>query len=231
VLGDVWRRPGAALLGATHWPAAAGLFAYAWQVLVLHPDRPETVGIAVAAYCAAMLLIGMRRRRTADGVRLWWSLCGQLRRLRLVDVRPGTRALLAVPVGAALLQVWGRDGLLELVACVAVAALAMRLVEDARALVPVAVAWFVATYLSLLLVQGQVLVAVASDPLGRGWDLFGTADRVVDFGIVSDPVFVALQWSVLAGGHALGVLVDRSRRTTLALVAGSIASVALLLGR
>jgi hypothetical protein len=245
LLGDVWRwtspwdlaiRPAPApLLAPTHWPAAIGLLAYAWLFLVRHPDRPEVIGIAVIAYAAAMVVAAARRGRawlrTGDAFAVWSAMAAGIRRLHLVDVRPGTRIFLAVPVGAVLLDVWDRESTWSLLVCVAVAAIAMRAVVDARALVPVAVAWFVATYLSLLLIQGQVLVCVASDPFGRGWDLFGTADRPVDFTFVGDTAFVALQWTILAAGHAAGVLVDRSRRTTVALVAGSMASVLLLLGR
>jgi hypothetical protein len=245
LFGDVWRWTSpwdlavaptpAPLRAPTHWPAAIGMFAYVWLFLVRHPDRPEVVGTAVVAYAVVMLVAAARRGRawlrTGDAFAVWSSMAAGIRRLHEVDVRPGTRAFLAVPVGAVLLDAWDRESTLLLLACVVVAAIAMRTVDDVRALVPVAVSWFVAMYLSLLLLQGQVLIAVASDPFGRGWDLFGTADRAVSFTIIGDTLFVALQWTILAAGHAVGVLVDRSRRTTLALIAGSVVSVVLLLGR
>ena len=41
-------------------------------------------------------------------------------------------------------------------------------------LVPIALAYNFAHFLSFLLIQGQLLIPLASDPLGIGWDLFGT---------------------------------------------------------
>lgn len=51
-------------------------------------------------------------------------------------------------------------------------------------LVPIALAYHLAHYLTYLLVQSQLLLPVASDPLGLGWDLFGTAGRGIDIGVV-----------------------------------------------
>ena len=43
-------------------------------------------------------------------------------------------------------------------------------------LVPIAAAYLMAHYFTLFLTQGQFIITLASDPFGRGWDLFGTAD-------------------------------------------------------
>lgn len=51
-------------------------------------------------------------------------------------------------------------------------------------LVPIAIAYHLAHYLSFLLVNGQALIPLLSDPLGRGWDLFGTRTYEIDSGIV-----------------------------------------------
>ena len=51
----------------------------------------------------------------------------------------------------------------------------------ALALVPLAAGWFLAHDLPLLLQESQNLYALISDPLGRGWDLFGTINHTVDF--------------------------------------------------
>ena len=42
-----------------------------------------------------------------------------------------------------------------------------------------------AHYVSLFLVQGQFAIPLLSDPLGRGWDLFGTADVIPDLTVIS----------------------------------------------
>jgi hypothetical protein len=51
-------------------------------------------------------------------------------------------------------------------------------------LLPIAFAYHLAHYLSYLLVAGQVVIPLASDPFGYGWDLFGTAHYKVDVGLV-----------------------------------------------
>ena len=51
-------------------------------------------------------------------------------------------------------------------------------------LVPIAIAYHLAHYFTYLLVQGQLLIRLASDPLGLGWNLFGTARYRPEIGIV-----------------------------------------------
>ena len=47
--------------------------------------------------------------------------------------------------------------------------------EFVLSLVPIAFAYMVAHYFSLFVIQGQFAIPLLSDPLGKGWDLFGTA--------------------------------------------------------
>ena len=42
-----------------------------------------------------------------------------------------------------------------------------------------------AHYLTLLVFQGQAIVFLASDPLGNGSDIFGTAGRSIDYSVLS----------------------------------------------
>lgn len=51
-------------------------------------------------------------------------------------------------------------------------------------LVPISIAYLVAHYLSYFLIQGQLLIRLASDPFGFGWNLLGTANFRPDIGIV-----------------------------------------------
>lgn len=51
-------------------------------------------------------------------------------------------------------------------------------------LVPIAIAYHLAHFLSLFLIFGQQIIPLVSDPFGYGWDLFGTADYQVDIAIV-----------------------------------------------
>lgn len=52
-------------------------------------------------------------------------------------------------------------------------------------LVPIAIAYHLSHYLSLLLIEGQLVIRNISDPFGFGWDLFGTADFQVDITILN----------------------------------------------
>jgi hypothetical protein len=72
-------------------------------------------------------------------------------------------------------------------------------------LLPIAFAYHVAHYLSYLLVAGQVVIPLASDPFGRGWDLFGTAH----YRVVVDFVGARFAWYtsvvVIVLGHVLAM--------------------------
>ena len=75
-----------------------------------------------------------------------------------------------------------------------------------RALVPLAAGWFLGHDITLLLGEGQNAYALASDPLGRGWDLFGTFDHTVDYSILTEPWVPWLQLLLLAVGHVAAVV-------------------------
>jgi hypothetical protein len=51
-------------------------------------------------------------------------------------------------------------------------------------LVPIVIGYHLAHYLTFLLIQGQYIIPLASDPFGFGWNLFGTAGYRVDIAIV-----------------------------------------------
>lgn len=72
-------------------------------------------------------------------------------------------------------------------------------------LVPIAIAYHLAHYLSYLVITGQYLIPRMSDPFGYGWDLFGTADYKVDIGLLSARIawYVAVTFVVL--GHVFAV--------------------------
>lgn len=72
-------------------------------------------------------------------------------------------------------------------------------------LVPIALAYHLAHYLSFLLIVGQYMIPLASDPFGFGWDLFGTRLYQVDIGIV-DARFVWITSVVaIVTGHIVAV--------------------------
>lgn len=83
-------------------------------------------------------------------------------------------------------------------------------------LIPIAAAYAVSHYFSLLLVQGQFAITLASDPLGRGWDLFGTADFQPNIAPLSPNAIWYVQVAALVGGHVLGLVLAHDRALTVA---------------
>jgi hypothetical protein len=84
----------------------------------------------------------------------------------------------------------------------------------AHTLVPIAVAYVVAHYFSLVAVQGQALAALASDPLGNGANLFGTASMTVDYGLLSAATVWGVQVVALVAGHVGGLVLAHDRALT-----------------
>lgn len=72
-------------------------------------------------------------------------------------------------------------------------------------LVPIAVVYQVAHYFTYLLIQGQSIISLASDPFGWGWDLFGTADYRVNPNVVGADTVWYFQVAVIVVGHVIAV--------------------------
>ena len=82
-------------------------------------------------------------------------------------------------------------------------------------LIPIALAYVVAHYLTLLLIQGQLAIPLASDPFGYGWDLFGTLDfRVNVQPLTADQIWWA-QTGALVFGHLLGLMIAHDKALAL----------------
>ena len=74
-------------------------------------------------------------------------------------------------------------------------------------LVPIAVAYHLSHYISYLLIFGQNIVPLASDPFGFGWDLFGTAGYRIDIAIVNAKLVWYLAITAIVAGHMLAVYI------------------------
>jgi hypothetical protein len=74
-------------------------------------------------------------------------------------------------------------------------------------LVPIAIAYHLSHYLSYLLIAGQNIIPLASDPFGIGWDLFGTAGYAVDIGIVNAKMIWYVSVTAIVVGHVMAVYV------------------------
>jgi hypothetical protein len=78
-------------------------------------------------------------------------------------------------------------------------------------LVPIAAAYLFAHYFTLFLIQGQFIITLASDPFGRGWDLFGTVDFAPNLAIVSPETTWYVQVAALVVGHVAGLAIAHDR--------------------
>jgi hypothetical protein len=82
-------------------------------------------------------------------------------------------------------------------------------------LVPIALAYAVAHYFSLFVLQAQYVVPLSSDPLGFGWDLFGTASDQPDLGLLAPNVVWYTQVAALVVGHVTGLVLAHDRAVAL----------------
>jgi len=74
-------------------------------------------------------------------------------------------------------------------------------------LVPIAIAYHLSHYLSYLLIAGQLIIPLVSDPFGWGWDLFGTAAYALDVGVINAQFVWTVAVSAIIAGHVLAVYV------------------------
>jgi hypothetical protein len=81
----------------------------------------------------------------------------------------------------------------------------------AHTLIPIAFAYALAHYFSLLVYQGQALGYLISDPLGHGSDLFGTADAGIDYNVVTATTIWYVQVGALVAGHVAGLMLAHDR--------------------
>ena len=75
----------------------------------------------------------------------------------------------------------------------------------AYTLVPIALAYQAAHYYTLLVIQGQAVVALISDPFGWGWDLLGTSGYEVNVGALSADFVWYSQVALIVVGHVIAV--------------------------
>ena len=74
-------------------------------------------------------------------------------------------------------------------------------------LVPIALAYHIAHFFSFLMIQGQRMFSLVSDPFGWGWDLFGTAGYAIDIGVVNARFVWYLSIAAIVIGHIIAVYV------------------------
>jgi hypothetical protein len=83
-------------------------------------------------------------------------------------------------------------------------------------LLPIVLGYVVAHYATLLIVEGQRTAINFSDPLGRGWNVFGSAEMGVNSGIFNHPTAIAMtQLCAIVGGHVLGIVCAHEKSVAL----------------
>ncbi|MDH5334414.1 MAG: fenitrothion hydrolase [Thermoleophilia bacterium] len=221
---------GMAAFGRETWAARgeafAVLFAYFARIAPLHAldgrvrVRWPLTGLAgverapgSVAFLAVMLgsvaFDGYSRTTT------WQDLVARIEGSLIVE-RPGVAdlAVTALSVGGIL-----AGTLLVGLAFLAACSVAAQVVNAPRplapefllSLVPIAFVYEVAHYFSLLVSQGQFAVPLLSDPLGRGWDLLGTADVVPDLTVLTPNTIWYVQAGALVAGHVAGLALAHDR--------------------
>ncbi|MGO1971497.1 MAG: hypothetical protein ACTH2Q_00925 [Propionibacteriaceae bacterium] len=256
------------------WPAAVGLFGFAWLELI-QPDRTTLTVLRMwaGAWLVIMIigavLFGSRWIAAADPFEAYASTVAELAPLRRVDgeirwVNPlrglmawtppaGTAAVVCTLLGSTAYDsfinttwwivtvqtsavspiLWGTAGLLAMIIIVGgTFSLASRLMAPWRkdsvrragdlprlmapTVVPIVVGYAVAHYLSLLVVEGQRTGIHLSDPLGLGWNVFGTAEMGVNTALYDHPTVTAvIQVVAIVGGHVFGIIAAHERSLAL----------------
>jgi hypothetical protein len=179
--------------------------------LAMPPDGGYVPGPGAVA--VVVVLLGST---AYDGVSQSTGWVGFVQRAALPEALLGTGALICFILLAAVTY-WSAT-----VACGWLAP--ARGVDAARRLpgafagsvVPIALGYLVAHYFTLFVLEGQRTLALLSDPLSTGADLFGLADYEVHAGLVNDPQVVALvKIGAVVVGHILGVVAAHDRAVAL----------------
>ena len=218
---DTWERHGegfAVLFGL--FARIGPLFARDGRVRLRWPltglagaDRVPGTLVFVAVMLGSVLFDGYSRTTT------WQDLAARVEGPFIVD-QPLVGELLVTLVSLGGLLA----GVLLVAAAYAAACTAARWAVNAPrsllgdfllSLVPIAFVYIVAHYFSLFVIQGQFAVPLLSDPLGRGWDLFGTADVVPNLAAVSPTTTWYVQVGALVAGHVAGLAIAHDRAVTI----------------
>jgi hypothetical protein len=84
-----------------------------------------------------------------------------------------------------------------------------------HSLVPIAMVYVAAHYLTFLLFEGQAIRYLASDPFGQGWDLFGTASAAIDYSLLSQNGAWYAQVAFVVLGHVAALVLAHDRALVL----------------
>ena len=180
--------------------------------LAVDEERPGTLAF-VALMLGSVGFDGISRTR-------WWQELRLDAQADLVLESPGLAELVGTALNLAGIVAAALLVAVAYLAAVAVARLVGGVPRDLAgafllSLVPIALVYVVAHYFSLFVLQGQFAIPLASDPFGRGADLFGTADYRADLGLLSPNAIWYTQVVALIAGHVAGLVVAHDRAVQL----------------
>ncbi len=202
---------GMACFGREVWQAHADLFAVYFSNLArtfkpipVAPEATPTAGhiAVVLAMLATVLFDGLH------GGSAWLVFDGLLKTWvpQWLDINGYVAGMLG------LLSVWLTFLLAYLLTCQLSASTTSRAVSGlqiahqmAPTLIPIAAAYLIAHNFSNLLIQGQTIIALLSDPLGRQWDVFGTAKFYPDISVVDAKLTWLVAVTAIVMGHVLSI--------------------------
>jgi hypothetical protein len=223
---------GMSLYGVEAWTRRGDAFGVWWGMisrlswlgrradgrLVLRPPVASATGLQVGSGTTALLLVGIGST-AFDGARegpLFNGMVGDIQdAMTSIGLSKGTGLELGLIAGlfvsiAAVTAIWG-------VAVLGMPRHELRLSHTqlgrrfVHTLIPIAAAYLVAHYFSLLAYNGQSIWTLASDPLGNGSDLFGGAQSGIDYSIVSATQIWYVQVAALVAGHVSGLVLAHDR--------------------
>jgi hypothetical protein len=200
--------------GRAAWQAHADLFALAFATFGrMAPLKLDVSGSRAPLPRAGLAALVMALLATVifDGLHgaAAWSLVDQAVH-RVVPARLDPNGFLAGALG--LVAVWLAFLLFYELALRASLALMGPARRDASlapglaiTLVPIAAAYHLAHNFSTLVLQGQRVVALLSDPFGRQWDLFGTARFYPDIAWLDARITWIVATAAILLGHAVSI--------------------------
>jgi hypothetical protein len=223
---------GMSLYGVEAWTRRGDAFGVWWGMLsrlscfgrradgwiVLRPPVAAATGLQVGAGTTALLLVGIGST-AFDGARegpLFNGMVGDIQdAMTGIGLSKGTGLEIGLIAGlfvsiAAVTAIWS-------VAVLGMPRHELRLSHwqlgrrFTHTLIPIAAAYLVAHYFSLLAYNGQSIWHLASDPLGNGSDLFGGAQSGIDYSVVSATQIWNIQVAALVIGHVSGLVLAHDR--------------------
>lgn len=201
---------GMACFGREVWQDRADLFAVYFSRLA-RTFRPRLAAALAPVAGHTAVILAMLATVLFDGLHSgasWLVFEGVLKAWipRWLDINGYVAGILG------LLSVWVTFWLAYLLTCQISAVMTSSAVSGkkiahqmAPTLIPIAAAYLIAHNFSNLLIQGQTIIALLSDPLGRQWDVLGTAKFYPDISVMDAKLTWLVAVTAIVAGHVLSI--------------------------